>query len=79
MMALVFIIAQITKFILMETLMITIILLITVIATALTIIDINKQNGIKKKAKLNLSFLVFYLPILGPVLYYSILRKIYSS
>ena len=62
----------------METLMITMILLITVTATALTIIDIHKQSGIKKKAKLNLSYMVFYLPILGHVLYYSILRKKYS-
>jgi hypothetical protein len=62
----------------METLIITIILLITVIANALTIIDINKQSEMKKQAKLNLSFMVFYLPLLGPVLYYSILRKKYS-
>jgi hypothetical protein len=45
----------------METLIITIILLITVIANALTIIDINKQSEMKKQAKLNLSFMVFYL------------------
>jgi hypothetical protein len=63
----------------METLIITIILLITVIANALTIIDINKQSEMKKQAKLNLSFMVFYLPLLGPVLYYSILRKKYAS
>ena len=62
----------------METLIITMILLTTVIANALTIIDINKQSEMKKQAKLNLSFMVFYLPLLGPVLYYSILRKKYS-
>ena len=62
----------------METLIITMILLTTAIANALTIIDINKQSEMKKQAKLNLSFMVFYLPLLAPVLYYSILRKKYS-
>jgi hypothetical protein len=61
----------------METLIITIILLTIIVASTLTIIDINRQNEMKKQAKLNLSFMVFYLPLLGPVLYYSILRKKY--
>lgn len=63
----------------METLIITMILLTTVIANALTIVDINKQSEMKKQAKLNLYFMVFYLPLIGPVLYYSIWRKKYSS
>ncbi|MEY3631361.1 MAG: hypothetical protein RL408_915 [Bacteroidota bacterium] len=63
----------------MENLIITLILLTTVIANVLTIIDINKQGEMKKQAKLNLYFMVFYLPLIGPVLYYSILRKKYSS
>ena len=63
----------------METLIITMILLTTAIANALTIVDINKQSEMKKQAKLNLYFMVFYLPLIGPVLYYSILRKKYSS
>lgn len=63
----------------METLIITMILLTTVIANALTIVDINKQSEMKKQAKVNLYFMVFYLPLIGPVLYYSILRKKYSS
>ncbi len=63
----------------MESLIITLILLTTVIANVLTIIDINKQREMKKQAKLNLYFMVFYLPLIGPVLYYSILRKKYSS
>ena len=63
----------------MENLIITLILLTTVIANVLTIIDINKQREMKKQAKLNLYFMVFYLPLIGPVLYYSILRKKYSS
>jgi len=63
----------------METLIITLILLTIIVASTLTIIDINRQNEMKKQAKLNLSFMVFYLPLLGPVLYYSILRKKYCS
>jgi hypothetical protein len=63
----------------METLIITIILLTIIVASTLTIIDINRQNEMKKQAKLNLSFMVFYLPLLGPVLYYSILRKKYCA
>lgn len=55
------------------------ILLTTAIANALTIVDINKQSEMKKQAKLNLYFMVFYLPLIGPVLYYSIWRKKYSS
>jgi hypothetical protein len=63
----------------METLIITTILLTIIVASTLTIIDISRQNEMKKQAKLNLSFMVFYLPLLGPVLYYSILRKKYCS
>jgi hypothetical protein len=63
----------------METLIITTLLLTIIVASTLTIIDISRQNEMKKQAKLNLSFMVFYLPILGPVLYYSILRKKYCS
>jgi hypothetical protein len=63
----------------MENLIITLILLTTVIANVLTIININKQGEMKKQAKLNLYFMVFYLPLIGPLLYYSILRKKYSS
>lgn len=63
----------------METLIITLILLTIIVASTLTIIDINRQNEMKKQAKLNLSFMVFYLPLLGPVLYYSILRKKYCA
>ena len=59
----------------MENFIIAMILLVTAVASTLTIIDINKQREMKKRTKLNLYFMVFYLPLLGPIVYYSIIRR----
>lgn len=59
----------------MENFIIAMILLVTAVASTLTIIDISKKREMKKRTKLNLYFMVFYLPLLGPIVYYSILRR----
>jgi hypothetical protein len=59
----------------MENFIIAMILLVTIVASTLTIIDISKQREMKRQTKLNLSFMVFYLPLLGPIIYYSIIRR----
>ncbi|MEY2940553.1 MAG: hypothetical protein RJA67_238 [Bacteroidota bacterium] len=64
---------------LMKTLLITLLLLTIIIANTLTIMDINKRNQMTKQVKLNLSFIVFYLPLLGPILYYAVWKNKYSK
>jgi hypothetical protein len=59
----------------METLIISIVLLTTLLAGIITYIDIRRRTDITKRTKLNLYFMLFYLPLIGPVVYFSILRK----
>jgi hypothetical protein len=59
----------------METLTVAFLLLTVTVVSTLAIIDIYKQREMKKRTKLNLYFMVFYLPLLGPILYYSIFRR----
>lgn len=63
----------------METLIISIVLLTTLLAGIITYIDIRKRTDITKRTKVNLYFILFYLPLIGPVVYFYILRKKYIS
>ena len=63
----------------METLIISIVLLTTLITGILTYIDIAKRIDIPKQKRINLYFALLYLPLIGPVVYFSILRKKYIS
>lgn len=63
----------------METLIISIVLLTTLLAGIITYADISKRTNIPNRTRLNLYFAIFYLPLIGPMIYYSVLRKIYIS
>jgi hypothetical protein len=63
----------------METLIISLVLLTTLITGILTYIDIAKRIDIPKQKRINLCFALLYLPLIGPVVYFSILRKKYIS
>jgi hypothetical protein len=63
----------------METLITSIVLLTTLLAGIMTYVDISKRSYIPKRTRLNLYFAIFYLPLIGPMIYYSILRKKYIS
>ena len=62
----------------MKNTIIGLLLISTILTSIVAILDIYKSKTISKKAKLNLSFMIFYMPLLGPILYYSVLRKNHS-
>jgi len=63
----------------METLIISIVLSITILTSIITYIDIGRRVNLPKKTRLNLYFMLIYLPLIGPMIYFSIMRKKYIS
>ncbi len=63
----------------MESLMVAFILLVTAVTFIMSIIDIYRHDKFSNQVRLNLTVLVFFFPILGPVLYYSFFKKKYTK
>ncbi len=58
-----------------ETVGVSLFLILIIASIIFTIINIKRDKNLRNRQKNNLIFLQLYLPIIGPIIYFSFFRK----
>lgn len=58
----------------MENFAIALVVFVTIVTLFITLMDVWKRKDLSKQTKLNLYFLIFFLPLLGSALYYILFK-----